>query len=113
MFERIRKLIFGPKRPELDPHQLTMTAGLVITSFFQTHGQSPQERVDAIKAAADLARVEVVFDIKDGVIAPYFPPTSPWPEFRRALYKCFPLGQFEREVAAVRRVIHNYYHRFD
>ncbi|GAH83504.1 unnamed protein product, partial [marine sediment metagenome] len=105
MFERIKGLILGTRRPELDPYQLESTAEEVVAYYFQSRGQSQQERLIAIKAAAKLARVEVVFTIENDQIIPHYPIDSPWVEFRRELKKCFPLGRFEREVAAVQHVI--------
>lgn len=113
MFERIKGLILGTRRPELDPYKLKSTAEEVVGYYFQSRGQSLQERLIAIKAAAKLARVEVVFDIENGQVIPHYPIDSPWVEFRRELKKCWPLGQFEWEVAAVQKVIRNYYNRLD
>jgi len=113
MFERIRRLILGTRRPELDRVQLERAAELVVSYYLQDQGQSPQERLLAIKSAADLARVKVIFTIENDQVIPHYPPDSPWPEFRRALEECWPRGQFEREVAAVQDVIRNYYNRLD
>jgi len=113
MLKRIRKILLGTKRPEVNQGILKFTATEVVLGYFQSHGQTPQERINALKRAAALARVEVVFRIEDGQIVPYYPSFSHWVEFRRELETCFPLGQFEWEVAAVQGVIQNYYNRFD
>jgi len=113
MFERIKGLILGTRRPELDPRQLESTAELVVGYYFQSRGQLLEERILALKGAAEMARVEVVFTIENDQIIPHYPPLSPWLEFRRALESCWPRGQFEWEVAAVQDVIRNYYNRLD
>ncbi|MBA7570533.1 hypothetical protein ES708_12285 [subsurface metagenome] len=113
MFERIRTIVLGNKRPELDQDRLGLVARELLLYAFGPWGGTLQEKVDAIKAAAELARVEVIFTIEDDRVSLHYPVASPWPEFRLDLLKCYPREMFGQEIAAVKEVIRNYYNRFD
>jgi len=111
MLDQLRRVFGKPKGEELDPYILKRISERVVLHYFQSWGQSKEEKIEAIKDAATLARVEVIFEIQDGNIVPMYPPLSPWQAFRQELDKCFPLGHFESEAKAVQDVIQKYHDR--
>ena len=105
-FLRKEKVLSGEEEPTDQDYK--HVAEHLLLRYFQSWGQTMQERVDAISEAAKLAKVEVHFIVEDGKTIPQYPEGGNWPEFRAELNKCFPLGQFEQEATAIAGVIQRF-----
>lgn len=83
----------------------------VVMDFFQSRGQSLQDRVDALNEAIDLAGFSgVKAEVNNGGWSINGPQEviETFKEFYQELKGSFPKGQFEWEEEAVRQVILKY-----
>lgn len=74
------------------PYEFKKTAERLLLKYFQSWGQSSQERQEALTQAETLARVD----------------DSKRDAFLQELSVCFPLGKLEDEVAAIEDVIRKF-----
>lgn len=96
---------------EVKPIPMYWVPKKVILNFFQSWGQSLQERVDALNEAIELAGFSgVKAEVNDGGWSINGPQEvmEAFKEFYQELKGCFPKGQFEWEEAAVTQVILKY-----
>lgn len=96
--------MFQPKPMYLVPMK-------VVLNFFQNHGQSLQERVDALNEAIELAGFNgVKAEVRGEGWTVNGPDKSAdlFMQFYSDLKACFPKGKFEAEEEAVRDVISQY-----
>jgi len=85
----------------------------VVLNYFQHWGQSRQNRMDTLKEVAKAIGFNVEFELTSddkeiGVRCGDDRSRELWPQFFQDLNRCWPLGHFEDEEEAVRRVIEKY-----
>jgi hypothetical protein len=85
----------------------------VVLNYFQHWGQSVQDRIDTLKELANAIgfNVEIELTSNDKEVGVRFGDEHTkalWPQFFQDLNACWPLGHFEDEEEAIRKVIEKY-----
>ena len=87
----------------------------VILSYFQSWGQSVEERLGILNEAVEAAGISAICtgkEINGELVARWIGKDQSELKravrFREELEGCFPLGKFEEESAAIERLINNY-----
>lgn len=75
----------------------------ILLDYSQNWGQSPASRVKALQAAADYCGINATRTIEQWEGHPKEVEAAV--SLREAIHKCWPLGQFEWEVAAIKHVL--------
>jgi len=83
----------------------------ILLYYFQSWGQTLQKRIDTLNLAVETAGIHAKFvqeGKKTGWEAEDVREAERAKEFRKRIHKCYPLGQWESEHAAILRLLEEY-----